>query len=73
MAHIKPHPRRGQTVPLLVNAEMHNFEIEDWWDRVSPRDDEEHGSMVYGKVNGMGKLVYESDLHPPAGETDDQN
>lgn len=69
MSHTEPHPRRGQTVPLLVGSQMHEFEIEDWWDRVSDRAENERHTMVYGKVDGLlGKLVYDADLHPPAGE-----
>lgn len=69
--HAEPHPLRGKTIQLLVGGEdLHEVVVEDWWSRVSPRDDVEHASMVYvrpakdGDITpGVGgRLVYDSDL-----------
>jgi hypothetical protein len=65
--HDEPHPRRGETVTIIVGGEAHDFEIEDWWDRVSPRFEKEGGEMVYGRVvegdrPPLSKVVYDGDL-----------
>lgn len=60
--HEHPHPRRGEVVHLLVGGELYDFEVEDWWNRVSIRYDTEFNTMVYGHVNGAGRLVYDADL-----------
>ena len=36
MIHKSPHPRAGQTVHVDLNGgELAEFQVEDWWDRVS--------------------------------------
>lgn len=62
--HIEPHPQRGQTVHLLHHDQVSDFVVEDWWDRVSKRAPEDFGTMVYGTVDGEGRLVYDADLYP---------
>jgi hypothetical protein len=65
--HTEPHPRRGETVHLAVGSDLHEFEVEDWWDRVSSRADAENPTLVYGHVDHLARVVYDADLRNTVG------
>jgi hypothetical protein len=52
MAHSQPHPQCGQVV-IINGAQLVDFEIEDWLDRVRNDVPEDMTDHVYGRVLGL--------------------
>lgn len=54
--HEQSHPRRGETVHLMVGTKLYDFEVEDWWVRAGAHRRRVHGRCV-PVVSADGHLV----------------